>query len=240
MTRAGASSGLRRAEGADARGARADFFVELGHPHEPVHPEIRAQGQQRMPEGRGMVSFEEEMSDPGETVRAGERSGEQGGRAPDERVRGEDQRQSRAGEMQAPVGRVQMPGQIKRPELVEARELAAHVLKFGEGGIRTLGTRLHKYNGLANRRFQPLTHLSIILIIVNFKRLFLNGIIHFKNGLRTLVCGKVCGFEKIGYANLICSGHRKDSSTKDVAYDFVPPHRRWEIPDNEELPAKHH
>src|SRR5437879_10795486 len=35
------------------------------------------------------------------------------------------------------------------------------VLKgFGEGGIRTLGTGFHQYNGLANRRFQPLTHLS--------------------------------------------------------------------------------
>ena len=30
----------------------------------------------------------------------------------------------------------------------------------GEGGIRTRGTSLTPYNGLANRRFQPLSHLS--------------------------------------------------------------------------------
>ena len=30
----------------------------------------------------------------------------------------------------------------------------------GEGGIRTRGTGLTPYNGLANRRFQPLSHLS--------------------------------------------------------------------------------
>jgi hypothetical protein len=31
----------------------------------------------------------------------------------------------------------------------------------GEGGIRTLGTSLSSYNGLANRPFRPLRHLSI-------------------------------------------------------------------------------
>ena len=30
----------------------------------------------------------------------------------------------------------------------------------GEGGIRTLGTGLSPYNGLANRPFRPLRHLS--------------------------------------------------------------------------------
>ena len=30
----------------------------------------------------------------------------------------------------------------------------------GEGGIRTLGTGVSPYNGLANRRLQPLGHLS--------------------------------------------------------------------------------
>ena len=30
----------------------------------------------------------------------------------------------------------------------------------GEGGIRTLGTSLSSYNGLANRPFRPLRHLS--------------------------------------------------------------------------------
>ena len=31
----------------------------------------------------------------------------------------------------------------------------------GEGGIRTLGTSLSSYNGLANRPFRPLRHLSV-------------------------------------------------------------------------------
>jgi hypothetical protein len=30
----------------------------------------------------------------------------------------------------------------------------------GEGGIRTLGTGVSPYNGLANRRIRPLCHLS--------------------------------------------------------------------------------
>ena len=32
--------------------------------------------------------------------------------------------------------------------------------KNGEAGIRTRGTGVTSYNGLANRRFQPLSHLS--------------------------------------------------------------------------------
>lgn len=39
--------------------------------------------------------------------------------------------------------------------------------KYGEGGIRTLDTGINPYNGLANRRFRPLSHLSKI----NFLRL---------------------------------------------------------------------
>ena len=31
----------------------------------------------------------------------------------------------------------------------------------GEGGIRTPGTSFSSYNGLANRRLQPLGHLSV-------------------------------------------------------------------------------
>ena len=31
----------------------------------------------------------------------------------------------------------------------------------GEGGIRTLGTGISQYNGLANRRIRPLCHLSV-------------------------------------------------------------------------------
>ena len=33
----------------------------------------------------------------------------------------------------------------------------------GEGGIRTPGTSFGSYNGLANRRLQPLGHLSGVL-----------------------------------------------------------------------------
>jgi hypothetical protein len=33
-------------------------------------------------------------------------------------------------------------------------------LAGGEGGIRTLGTGVSPYNGLANRRIRPLCHLS--------------------------------------------------------------------------------
>ena len=39
----------------------------------------------------------------------------------------------------------------------------------GERGIRTLGTGINQYNGLANRRFRPLSHLSQMLIISNLK-----------------------------------------------------------------------
>ena len=37
-------------------------------------------------------------------------------------------------------------------------------LRGGEGGIRTLGTGVSPYNGLANRRIRPLCHLSGLLI----------------------------------------------------------------------------
>jgi hypothetical protein len=33
-------------------------------------------------------------------------------------------------------------------------------LRGGEAGIRTLGTGVSPYNGLANRRIRPLCHLS--------------------------------------------------------------------------------
>jgi hypothetical protein len=35
-------------------------------------------------------------------------------------------------------------------------------LRGGEGGIRTLDTGVSPYNGLANRRLQPLGHLSVV------------------------------------------------------------------------------
>jgi hypothetical protein len=34
----------------------------------------------------------------------------------------------------------------------------------GEGGIRTLGTGVSPYNGLANRRIRPLCHLSVLYL----------------------------------------------------------------------------
>src|ERR1700733_1931485 len=40
------------------------------------------------------------------------------------------------------------------------RQLAARRLAGGEAGIRTLGTGVSPYNGLANRRIRPLCHLS--------------------------------------------------------------------------------
>lgn len=40
-------------------------------------------------------------------------------------------------------------------------------LKNGEGGIRTLDTGINPYNGLANRRFRPLSHLSKICAVGN-------------------------------------------------------------------------
>ena len=43
--------------------------------------------------------------------------------------------------------------------------LVAKLLRIGtggEGGIRTPGTSFSRYNGLANRRIQPLCHLSVV------------------------------------------------------------------------------
>jgi hypothetical protein len=36
----------------------------------------------------------------------------------------------------------------------------------GEGGIRTLDTGVSPYNGLANRRLQPLGHLSALDLLI--------------------------------------------------------------------------
>src|SRR6266496_945607 len=35
----------------------------------------------------------------------------------------------------------------------------------GEAGIRTLGTGFSPYNGLANRRLQPLGHLTVMIFL---------------------------------------------------------------------------
>src|SRR4051812_3154883 len=39
----------------------------------------------------------------------------------------------------------------------------------GEAGIRTLGTGLSPYNGLANRRLQPLGHLTVSKLLKNLR-----------------------------------------------------------------------
>ena len=44
----------------------------------------------------------------------------------------------------------------------------------GEGGIRTLGTGVSPYNGLANRRLQPLGHLSGVC----FQQLITTALVH--------------------------------------------------------------
>lgn len=45
-------------------------------------------------------------------------------------------------------------------------------LKYGEGGIRTLDTGINPYNGLANRRFRPLSHLSKSLRLIYYSKNF--------------------------------------------------------------------
>ena len=40
----------------------------------------------------------------------------------------------------------------------------------GEAGIRTRGTGITPYNGLANRRFQPLSHLSNLFSLHHLQR----------------------------------------------------------------------
>src|SRR5580700_2849424 len=41
----------------------------------------------------------------------------------------------------------------------------------GEGGIRTLGTGVSPYNGLANRRIRPLCHLSGVRVFISLTQL---------------------------------------------------------------------
>ena len=50
----------------------------------------------------------------------------------------------------------------------------------GEAGIRTLGTTLRSYNGLANRRLQPLGHLTV-------------GCKYTKKGISAIACGANSG-----------------------------------------------
>ena len=54
--------------------------------------------------------------------------------------------------------RVRTPCPNNKPK--QRQRKAASVLVSGEGGIRTLGSLLTANNGLANRRLQPLSHLS--------------------------------------------------------------------------------
>ena len=47
-------------------------------------------------------------------------------------------------------------------------------LRGGEGGIRTLGTGVSPYNGLANRRIRPLCHLSGVRAEIKFNTWVMN------------------------------------------------------------------
>src|ERR1700675_2555283 len=62
------------------------------------------------------------------------------------------------------------------PDWLAGRILASwfHAVTGGEGGIRTLDRVVRPYNGLANRRLQPLGHLSGVknqaLAVLAFRR----------------------------------------------------------------------
>src|SRR4051812_12008250 len=45
----------------------------------------------------------------------------------------------------------------------------------GEAGIRTLGTTLRSYNGLANRRLRPLGHLTALSELFSHKHFPISG-----------------------------------------------------------------
>src|SRR3954454_13448429 len=49
----------------------------------------------------------------------------------------------------------------------EARAKSRRAKVGGEAGIRTLGTTFRSYNGLANRRLQPLGHLTTLNLLRN-------------------------------------------------------------------------
>ena len=53
----------------------------------------------------------------------------------------------------------------------------------GEGGIRTPGRGFSPYNGLANRRIQPLCHLSsnVSNTLAQFSNLFGPLLVHYNN-----------------------------------------------------------
>ncbi len=44
---------------------------------------------------------------------------------------------------------------------MDYKEAGSILITGGEGGIRTPGTGLGQYDGLANRCFRPLSHLSV-------------------------------------------------------------------------------
>jgi hypothetical protein len=49
----------------------------------------------------------------------------------------------------------------RRSASVSSAKSGKHVIRGGDGGIRTLDRPLQAYNGLANRRLQPLGHVSV-------------------------------------------------------------------------------
>ena len=79
----------------------------------------------------------------------------------------EKSRDSEASLPRSPFSAVHLVGQVSRKTgkcCVFRRQKGRFSLQFrlrgGEGGIRTLGTGVSPYNGLANRRIRPLCHLS--------------------------------------------------------------------------------
>src|SRR5690606_28538929 len=63
-------------------------------------------------------------------------------------------------------GEIRTPDRLVRSQVLYPTELRARCVSSvpeggGERGIQSLGTVITPYNGLANRRFRPLSHLSV-------------------------------------------------------------------------------
>src|SRR3954466_12153869 len=67
----------------------------------------------------------------------------------------------------------------------EARAKSRRAKVGGEAGIRTLGTTFRSYNGLANRRLQPLGHLTVSKLL-RILRVWLNSTGHRVRTVRRL------------------------------------------------------
>jgi hypothetical protein len=62
--------------------------------------------------------------------------------------------------LQQPKDSAEAPGKVARFAVLTDSTPLLRLNTGGEGGIRTLDTGVSPYNGLANRRLQPLGHLS--------------------------------------------------------------------------------